>query len=558
MPNYILGTPSSNQYFDDNGDPAENHTFEYFVTGTSTPATVAFDSAGVSTATSTTVGAEGFQENGGTPVSIYFDDSVTYDIVRKDSGGTAYGNTVTGYTVANTENDGAQSVLSKSGSAANVITADISPAPASLADQQQVVVELQHGANTTTTPTFNLNSLGAVTIVRDTNDPLIAGDTGGIGYKLQLNYSAALSAWVLLNPANANNNEYPQMITVTGASTQDALVADLPIPPSSLYAGLALRVRVTHAGNATATPTFNLNSLGAKPIKRLGGNDLKADDTEGLNSIIDLVYDGTNWELLNYKIQSNVNIEDGAITSAKLATGAVNAAAIRDGGVTQSAIGSGAVVFGKIAADAVRSSEIGAGSITVTKIANATAAGAAAGELITWGADNIASTVGVGTSGQVLQSNGAGSPPSMQTLEPVDIQVTNNNRILGNDNGSNQGAQELQASDVLALLGFVQTTIAAENINVKIPIDDKLIAVQVGKKTLTGSTLATTCTFASTFAAIPAVFTNPMFSGQSSDHTSAFNIGTTTFDVHPTNSMVSNGGVGSLSMQWIAIGQAQF
>jgi hypothetical protein len=98
----------------------------------------------------------------------------------------------------------AEGVLTSPGSAANVITASLDTTPGTLSDQLQVVVELQHGANTTATPTFNLNSLGAKTIKRDDAKALFVGDTGGSGYKIYLSYSSANDCWIILNPANTN------------------------------------------------------------------------------------------------------------------------------------------------------------------------------------------------------------------------------------------------------------------------------------------------------------------------------------------------------------------
>jgi hypothetical protein len=103
----------------------------------------------------------------------------------------------------------AEGVLSAPDSAANVITANLSTAPAfPYVDQLQVVVELQHGANTTANPTFNLNGLGAKTIVKQDAKPLAAGDSGGSGCKIYLSYSETLDRWVLLNPQGSQVNEY--------------------------------------------------------------------------------------------------------------------------------------------------------------------------------------------------------------------------------------------------------------------------------------------------------------------------------------------------------------
>lgn len=101
----------------------------------------------------------------------------------------------------------AESIQSAAGSAADVITANLSTTPSELTNSLQVVVELAHGANATTTPTFNLNSLGAKTIVRDNNLALLPGDTAGSGAKIYLAFSTADDAWVLINPARQGSSK---------------------------------------------------------------------------------------------------------------------------------------------------------------------------------------------------------------------------------------------------------------------------------------------------------------------------------------------------------------
>lgn len=56
-------------------------------------------------------------------------------------------------------------------------------------------------ANTSTNPSFNASSLGALTIVKGADLPLAAGDIGGEGYLAILQYSATWNKWVLQNPA---------------------------------------------------------------------------------------------------------------------------------------------------------------------------------------------------------------------------------------------------------------------------------------------------------------------------------------------------------------------
>jgi len=104
----------------------------------------------------------------------------------------------------------AEGVLSAPSSAANAIVANLPTTPGELIDQLQVVVELQHGANTITNPTFNLNDLGEKTIKRNDNTALIEGDTGGDGAKIYLSYSATNDVWILLNPVYAPLRTYAE------------------------------------------------------------------------------------------------------------------------------------------------------------------------------------------------------------------------------------------------------------------------------------------------------------------------------------------------------------
>ena len=94
---YILGEPTVQQYFDANGDPLENGTIEFYVWNTSTPTAIYSDSTGTSAGTSVTLNSIGAPANGGTSIALFFDTSVIYKIVRKDSFGTAISPTIGPY-----------------------------------------------------------------------------------------------------------------------------------------------------------------------------------------------------------------------------------------------------------------------------------------------------------------------------------------------------------------------------------------------------------------------------------------------------------------------------
>ncbi len=98
---YVLGTPTVQQYFDSSGIPLASGTIEFYLSGTSTPTPVYSDSSGTSLGTTVNLNADGAPESsGGTAVALYFDTSVTYKIIVKDSTGTQHGPTVDPFTVS--------------------------------------------------------------------------------------------------------------------------------------------------------------------------------------------------------------------------------------------------------------------------------------------------------------------------------------------------------------------------------------------------------------------------------------------------------------------------
>ena len=97
---FRLGTPLVQQFFDSNGDPLENGTIEFFLTGTTTPTPIYSDSSGTPIGTSVTLNNFGIPQNSGTGVALFFDEAITYKIVLKDSSGTAIDPTVDPYSIA--------------------------------------------------------------------------------------------------------------------------------------------------------------------------------------------------------------------------------------------------------------------------------------------------------------------------------------------------------------------------------------------------------------------------------------------------------------------------
>ena len=99
---YLLGEPTVQQYFDVNGDPLFNGSLEFYYTGTTNPALIAFDSEGLATASSVSLNALGAPISaGGTPVALHFNILTTYKIIKKDSFGNIINPVIEKYNVSN-------------------------------------------------------------------------------------------------------------------------------------------------------------------------------------------------------------------------------------------------------------------------------------------------------------------------------------------------------------------------------------------------------------------------------------------------------------------------
>ena len=99
-------------------------------------------------------------------------------------------------------------------------------------------------ANTSTNPSFNASSLGALTIVKGADLPLAAGDIGGEGYLVLLQYSTTWNKWVLQNPATGINIVIPSAMPVGAIYVQFAGQTD----PTTLFGGTWENVSSTYAG----------------------------------------------------------------------------------------------------------------------------------------------------------------------------------------------------------------------------------------------------------------------------------------------------------------------
>ncbi len=84
----------------------------------------------------------------------------------------------------------------------------------------------------------------------------------------------------------------------------DAYIVTLTAPLIAAYpTGFLMKVKITNANTGAAT--INVNSIGAKDIKKNGTTALAAGDIQGSGHIALLFYDGTNFQLLNPPAPAN-------------------------------------------------------------------------------------------------------------------------------------------------------------------------------------------------------------------------------------------------------------
>ena len=152
-------------------------------------------------------------------------------------------------------------------------------------------------ANTSATPSLNLNALGAKTIKKHGGAALNLNDIAA-GHAALVKYDG--TDMILLNPA------IPNKFLSTTATGTDTYAATLS-PAITIYeSGMHYFITFTNA-NTSATPSLNLNALGAKTITKEGLTALVAGDIPANHAAI-LKYDGTRMILLNPAKPTNAGI----------------------------------------------------------------------------------------------------------------------------------------------------------------------------------------------------------------------------------------------------------
>ena len=212
-----------------------------------------------------------------------------------------------------TQNQGEYGIyIGTVGGTADVITLTASPAITAYAAGQRFTF-VASGANTTNV-TVNVSSLGAKALTKFGSVALVANDipSGSIvtmiydGTRFQVEKIDFRTAAV----AYTGNNTHAGTETFTGAVTVQNYINYAATTGTDTYAATlspAITAYVTGAhyfisfgnANTVTTPTLNLNSIGAKTIKKVAGGittDLADNDIRS-GQFVELVYDGTNMQM---------------------------------------------------------------------------------------------------------------------------------------------------------------------------------------------------------------------------------------------------------------------
>lgn len=117
---------------------------------------------------------------------------------------------------------------------------------------------------------------------------------------------------------------YGTCSTAAGTAAKVATVSGV----TELKTGMTIAVKFTYS-NTKASPTLNVNSLGAIPIMRYGSTapSTSAASSWNAGAVITFTYDGTNWQMhdwnnTTYSALSEADMKTGTATTSRLITAA--------------------------------------------------------------------------------------------------------------------------------------------------------------------------------------------------------------------------------------------
>jgi len=198
--------------------------------------------------------------------------------------------------------DGALLWGGTAGGTADALTITLTPAITAYVTGQ-VFQFVASAANATTTPTINVNSLGAKSIKRQNGATIQPGDIPS-GALVQAAYNG--TDFLLTSVTAVQAASGGVLWGGTAGGTADALTLTLTPAIASYTTGQVFQF-VASATNATTTPTININSAGVKTIKRQSGAAMQSGDIAS-GALVQIAYNGTDFLLTSITAAQAVNI----------------------------------------------------------------------------------------------------------------------------------------------------------------------------------------------------------------------------------------------------------
>lgn len=172
------------------------------------------------------------------------------------------------------------------------------------------------------------------------------------------------------------------LATNTGSGDQDALVVEFDPPISVFKNGMPLRVKAVQNNTGAATLTADGQTF---PIIRANGADLEADDIEA-GSVVDLLFDGTHWQIANYKgVSAETTNNNSYVTEIPYiadSSGAANTiTAVYSPAIT--VLTAGMFIAVKLAHDVTGATTIGVNALSAKNVVRPNGSALQAGDAVT-------------------------------------------------------------------------------------------------------------------------------------------------------------------------------
>lgn len=332
---------------------------------------------------------------------------------------------------------------------ANNFIVTLAPPPASYTTG--MVVRFTSNMTITGASTLNVNGLGAIAIKKDVN---IAMQTGDVITNQLCEVIYDGTNFQLISNLNGTVTQNTQSIFAADTGTTNAYVITLSPAITALATGQLIIFQPSSTNTGAAT--LNVNGIGVTAIKKSQGAALVANDIVA-NQMVAVVYDGTNFQTISYSF-GQLNQNGSAVFNTT--TGSANAYVLtlspavpsyvtgmvirfitnfgNTGAATIAVNGLSAISLKKYGSAALVSGDLANGqavealydgtnfqilspttvpaTVTVpgggTGLTSATAYAVLCGGTTSTG--NFQSIASVGTSTQILTSNGAGALPTFQ------------------------------------------------------------------------------------------------------------------------------------------------